>query len=133
MAYLLDSDIVIDHLAGDPEARQLIDLLAAEGVAISAVTYMEVYQGTLTAPDPGQARAKLDALMAEVPIVPFSTGTARRCALLRTNLVQRRRRVRSRALDLLIAATALEHGLTLVTRNLADYHDIPELPLRPFS
>jgi predicted nucleic acid-binding protein len=34
-----------------------------------------------------------------------------------------------RALDLLIAAPALEHQLTLVTRNLGDYNDIPGLDL----
>ena len=78
MRYLLDSDVVIDHLAGDPEAWQLIDRLALEGVAISAITYMEVYQGTLAAPEPEQALAKLGDFVAEVPIVPFSVATARR-------------------------------------------------------
>jgi len=54
---------------------------------------------------------------------------ARRCARLRLDLKNRGKRVRSRALDLITAATALEHGLTLVTRNTVDYHDIPGLTL----
>lgn len=129
MAYLIDSDVVIDHLADDPDARHLIDRLAPEGVAISMITYMEVYQGVLTSADESAARAKLDAFLAAVPIAPFTEAIARRCARLRTDLRRQRKRVHPRALDLLTAATALEHGLTLVTRNLADYEDIPELSL----
>jgi predicted nucleic acid-binding protein len=37
--------------------------------------------------------------------------------------------VKSRALDLIIAATALEYGLTLVTKNTDDFKDIPDLTL----
>jgi predicted nucleic acid-binding protein len=129
MAYLIDSDLVIDHLADNPAARRLLDRLAPDGLTISMITYMEVYQGALVSPDPDQAQAKLDAFLGAVPIVPFSAAVARRCARLRTELQRQGKRVRSRALDLLIAATALEHELTLVTRNLADYEDIPELAL----
>jgi predicted nucleic acid-binding protein len=129
MAYLIDSDVVIDHLNNDPAARLLLDRLAADGLTISLITYLEVYQGTLASPDPAQAQAKLDAFLAGVPIVPFSAAVARRCARLRTELQRQGKRVRPRALDLLTAATALEHGLTLVTRNLADYEDIPALAL----
>jgi predicted nucleic acid-binding protein len=60
---------------------------------------------------------------------PLSPAIARRCARLREELKGRGRRVRDRALDLIIAATALEHELRLVTRNLADYEDIPDLAL----
>ena len=96
------------------------------------ITYLEVYQGTLVSPDREQAQAKLDAFLAAVPIIPFSAEVARRCVRLRTELLQKGTRVRSRALDLLTAATALEHELTLVTRNLADYQDIPDLaPYQP--
>ena len=129
MGYLLDSDVVIDHLAGDPEARQLIDRLAPEGVAISAITYMEVYQGILRSPDPARAEAGLAAFLAGVPVVPFSLDAARRCAALREHLAGQGTRVRSRALDLITAAIALEHGYTLVTRNRRDYEDIPGLTL----
>jgi predicted nucleic acid-binding protein len=129
MAYLIDSDVVIDHLGDDPAARRLSDRLAPDGQSISMITYLEVFQGTLISPDPDQAQAKLDTFLAAVPIVPFSAEVARRCARLRTVLQQQGKRVRSRALDLLIAATALEHGLIRVARNLADYADIPELVL----
>jgi predicted nucleic acid-binding protein len=129
MAYLIDSDVVIDHLAEDPATRRLLDRLAADGLTITMITYLEVYQGTLVAPNPAQAQAQLEAFVAGVPIVPFSADVARRCARLRVALQRQGKRVRPRALDLLTAATALEHGLTLVTRNLADYDDIPELVL----
>ena len=46
MSYLVDSDWVIDHLANVPEAVALFDELSDIGrVAISIITYMEVYQG----------------------------------------------------------------------------------------
>jgi predicted nucleic acid-binding protein len=45
---------------------------------------------------------------------------AQRCARLREALRGDRRRVDARAFDLLVAATALEYDLTLVTRNLRD-------------
>jgi predicted nucleic acid-binding protein len=133
MAYLIDSDVVIDHLADDPAAQRLLDRLTPDGLTISMITYLEVYQGTLVSPDPEQAQAKLDAFLAAVPVTPFSAEVARRCARLRAELQQQGKRVRSRALDLLTAATALEHELTLVTRNLSDYADIPSLALYELS
>ena len=41
--------------------------------------------------------------------------------------------MKSRALDLLNAAIAVEHDLTLVTRNVEDYKDIPDLNLYPLA
>jgi predicted nucleic acid-binding protein len=48
---------------------------------------------------------------------------------MRHALKQTGKRVNSRAFDLIIASTAIEHGLMLVTRNLPDYTDIPELQI----
>ena len=44
-------------------------------------------------------------------------------------LNSQKKRVRSRALDLMNAATAMEYDLALVTHNLSDYSDIPELTI----
>ncbi len=91
---------------------------------------MEVYQGVLRSPDPRQAEQRLDAFLTAVPVLPISRAVARRCAQLREVLLQQGRQsgqVRRRALDLLIAATAMEYGCTLVTHNAEDFKDIPGL------
>ena len=92
---------------------------------------MEAYQGVLRAPDRRRAKSALEAVLRAVPVLPLSFPEARRCAWLREDLKRQGKRVRSRALDLVTAAIALEHGLTLVTRNRDDFKDIPGLRLHP--
>jgi predicted nucleic acid-binding protein len=130
---LLDSDLVIPYLADDPATVPLVERLAPEGIAISIITYMEVFQGTLRSPDPERAQEQFERFLAVVPTLPLLPAVARRCARLREAITGRGRRVRHRALDLVIAATALENGLRLVTRNLAGYADVPELALYQLS
>lgn len=129
MPYLLDSDVVIDHLEEVPEVVELVEGLADQGITISMVTYMEVYQGILRSPSPDEAQAKFVAFLDAVPILPFSIEVARRCAQLREDLRRQEKQVRQRALDLVVAATALENDLELVTRNRDDFTDIPNLRL----
>lgn len=129
MAYLIDSDWLIDHLANVLEATQLLAGLSKDGIAISSLTYMEAYQGVLRSPVREDAEERLSVLTKAVPVIPFSLAEARRCATLRESLQRAGKRVRSRAIDVLIAGTALEHNLTLVTRNRDDYRDIPGLKL----
>lgn len=113
---------------GTLEAVELLRSLAPDGIAVSIITYMESVQGTLRTP-PTYTPERFQAFFDTVPILPLSAGVAERCARIRENLGQQGRRVRPRALDLIIAATALEHNLILVTRNEADYRDIPGLRL----
>jgi tRNA(fMet)-specific endonuclease VapC len=129
MPYLVDSNIVVDHLLDVPTASALLEQLALKGVAISIVTYMEAFQGVEQSSDPEIAREKFQAFLAGVLILPLSFAVAERCARLRKTLKSQNKRVNSRALDLIIAATALEYNLTLVTNNTGDFKDIPDLPL----
>ncbi len=129
MAYLIDTNIVIDHLAELPDASALIERLSPAGIAVSIISYMEAYQGVLRSPDRERAEADFEAFLLTTPLLPFSPAVARHCAELREQLRQQGKRVRARALDLIIASTALEHNLTLVTRNTDDYDDIPGLRL----
>src|SRR5436309_9837934 len=133
MPYLIDTDLVIDHLANVTEANQLLEQLAPEGIAISMITYMEAYQGVVRSPNVQEARAKFQIFRRSVPVLPFSLSVAKRCAVLRERLKTEQKRVKARALDLINAAIALEHDLTLVTRNVRDYQDIPDLHLYPLA
>jgi predicted nucleic acid-binding protein len=76
-----------------------------------------------------KAEREFDEMFAGVPLLPLSKEVARRCSLLRETLKQQGKRVNQRALDLIIAATAIEYDTTLVTRNIDDYADIPGLKL----
>jgi len=68
-----------------------------------------------------------------VPILPVSLSVAKRCAALREQLKQEQKRVKARALDIMNTAIAIEYDLMLVTRNVEDYKDIPDLNLYPLA
>jgi len=129
MEYLIDSDASIDYLHLDPEATAWVESLIPAGVAISIVTLMESYQGTFREPDPIASQEHYAEYLRGIPVLPFSERSTKRCANLRHELWKQGKRVRPRALDMMIAAAAMEHGLTLVTRNRSDYQDIPGLNL----
>lgn len=129
MRYLLDSDWLIDYLKQDPEALQLVEQLAQEGIAISTITYMEIFQGVLRSRDQLLAQDQFRAFVDAVPVLPFTQSSAEQCAQLRETLRQQGKRPQRRALDLMIAATAMTHDLVLVSRNLVDYQDLPGLVL----
>jgi toxin FitB len=59
-------------------------------------------------------------------VVPFDLGTARRWGALSAALG-------NDSADLMIAATALERGLTVVTRNVSDFEPTGVVTLDPFS
>ena len=127
MGYLIDTDWVVDHLVGDEEANRLLSRLSDEGIAISIITYIEIYQGVLRSPTLKEAERKLQAFIDTVSVLSISPAIARRCAHIREALRKQGKEFRRRAFDLLIAATALEHNLTLVTRNREDYEDVPNI------
>ena len=130
MPYLIDSDWVIDHLDEVPTATQLlIDLQGNQPVFISMVTYMEVFQGTLHAPNPAGSLTRLRDFIERAPVLPFDEAVAERCARIREVVRGGQVRANRRAHDLMIAATAIENGLILVTRNVNDFADVPDLVL----
>jgi predicted nucleic acid-binding protein len=128
---LVDTDVAIDFLQGDPAAKAYFSALPAdEKAAIGIITYIELYTGVSTSVDPPAAEQPLLAFLGLVEILELSMSVARRCAEIRADLLRRGRRIRARAFDLVIAATALDAGLILVTRNTADYQDIAGLQTR---
>ena len=115
MSYLADSDRLIDALVGRPDAVRTLDRLSAEGVAVSIVSYGEIFEGAYGAPDPAAQLAHFRAYLARFPVVPLSDPVMARFAFHRAKL--RDAGLLIPDFDLAIAATALEHDLMLVTRN----------------
>jgi predicted nucleic acid-binding protein len=101
---------------------------------ISAITVLELEMGVLQVErrDSGQGRVLrewLDNYVIPVfhdRILPINTAVARRCARLHIPDPRAER-------DALIAATALVHGMTVVTRNVDDFEPTGVPLLNPWS
>jgi tRNA(fMet)-specific endonuclease VapC len=126
--YLLDTDWVVDILTGQEKAIHTAVELAPAGLAISIITYGELYEGAAFARDPEPALSGLQSFLKGKPILPLTQPVMERFAQIRGSLP---RMVRQQIgdLDILIAATCLEHNLTLLTRNRKDFQQIPNLKL----
>jgi predicted nucleic acid-binding protein len=109
MPYLIDSDVLIDISRGTQAAREYVDALP-EGWAISQVSALELVVGARD----DRELTKIDAFLSAYVIVPLrdTTGT-RAYELLKLYAKSHGLHV----FDSLVAATAIEEGLTLVTRN----------------
>lgn len=121
----MDSDWLIDAAIGRLPAIQLLSRLRTHGVSVSAISVAELAEGAFSDPDPPQVLRPMQELLATFAIVPVASSTAFQFAELRAFL--RRQGMLIPDMDLLIAATALEHDLTLVTRNLRHFARIPGL------
>lgn len=127
MRYLVDSDWLIDAFLGIPTAVNRLAQLRDDGLAVSIVTYGELFEGALGAPGPTTELARFRRFLARLALLGLDDATIERFARLRADL--RRRGELIPDLDLLIAATATQHDLTLLTRNVRHFHRIPELRL----
>ena len=127
MSYLVDSDWVADYLKGRAPIVQQLDRLAPEGLAISLITFGEIYEGIYYGRDPRGNEAGFRSLLRVIDVLALNRAILRRFARIRGQL--RRQGQLIGDLDILIAATALEHDLTLLTRNRRHFDRIPELKL----
>jgi tRNA(fMet)-specific endonuclease VapC len=127
-SYLLDTDWIVDILNGQEKAIHTVLELASAGLAVSIITYGELYEGAAFARHPEPALSGLRSFLKGKPILPLTQPIMERFAQIRGSL-PRPIRQQIGDLDILIAATCLAHNLTLLTRNIKDFQQIPNLKL----
>jgi tRNA(fMet)-specific endonuclease VapC len=125
VSYLVDTDWVIDGLGG--HGLEVLDRLSEHGLAVSMVTLGEVFEGAHVFPDPEEKLRAYREFLSGYRVLPVSEGIMERFAGLRAGL--RRQGTLIPDFDLVIAATALEHGLTLLTRNTKHFTRVPAIQL----
>ena len=127
MTHALDANAVsLAFRNGDSGPARGILAHPRGSIAISDVVRGEILFGALKGGSPriiGEIRAFLDLF----PTVPFDEKCVEVYAQARAELERTGQRIG--ALDLLIAATALAHGLILVTHNTAEFARVPNLRL----
>ena len=126
-SYLIDTDWIIDCLHGRNDAIETMADLAADGLAVSLMTYGELYQGAFYARNPDVALRGLRRFLQGKRLLPLNRAIVEQFGVMRGDL--KRRGLTIGDFDLLIAATALHHDLILLTRNRRHFSRIPDLRL----
>ena len=125
ITHLLDTDVCIVALK-KRDQRLLEKLKMFEQVAaVSSVSVYELYFGAEGYEDAPRRKGVLRDFLGRFPILAFDTAGARRAAEIRFTLETAGKGIGSH--DTLIAATALEHDLTLISGNIREFSRIKGL------
>lgn len=130
MAFLFDTDALSEALKKRPSASYLLWLseIPRGQQFTSAIVVGELYKGAFRSSDPDWHIANIETrVLPNVTVIPFDTPAARIYGEIEAGLSQRGQRLADP--DLQIAATAICHGLKVVTGNLRHFQRIPGIKL----
>ncbi len=109
MPILVDTDVIIDYLRGNPNAIKFIEN-SGEQLFISTITVAELYAGVRE----GKEKTILDTFLSAFEIIPVDKNIATEGGLIRRDYA---RKNGIGIADALIAATAKSLNVNLVTLN----------------
>jgi hypothetical protein len=136
LSYLIDTNVLSELRKREPNANvaQWFAQRPASTLYLSVLTLGELRKGIDALPEAPRKLALLDWLQAELPM--FFSG---RILSVDAKVADRWGRLVAQAgrplpaIDSLLAATALTHGLTLITRNIKDFQHPDLAVLDPWS
>lgn len=135
--FLLDTNVISELRRQEKADRNVVTWAEANPVAssfLSAISIFEIERGALLMAVKDAARGLVlrawidDQILPrfEGRILPVDTAVAQRCARLHVPNTRPER-------DAHIAATALVHGFTVVTRNMADFQPMGVAVINPWN
>ncbi len=135
--FVLDTDILSLNQQQHPVVTQRVAEHTAEEIALCVISVEEQLNGWYTLLRRAKEKAALAkaysrltrcvSSLSSLTVLPFDEGCIDRYELLRAS------KVPVRTMDLRIAATVLEFGGVLVTRNWRDFSNVPGLELEDWS
>jgi predicted nucleic acid-binding protein len=125
--YLLDTDTIIYILKGNDVVKKNLQCHIEDPMKISIITLMELYYGAHKSGKVAGNLAKVKRLETEFEIISTSKESAEIFGLLKATREKSGKRLDD--FDLIIAACAMTHNLTLVTNNVAHFKRIEGLKL----
>jgi predicted nucleic acid-binding protein len=130
-AYLFHADAIAEALRPEPREAYLewLRSLPREEQFTSAVSIAELYRGADESRDPARNLRNIDErVLPALIVLPFDVGTARTFGQLKAEMPA----VEDLSTrELQVAATALYHGLEVVTARTGRFRRIPGLLVHP--
>lgn len=123
--YVLDTDAVVDVLRGRQEVIARLAAVSPDDVAVTTMTLAELLYGVAVSSNSERNAQEVERFVSRVRVLPFSREAAMRHAIVR-------HAVRAQPIgpnDLIVAATALAAGATLVTSNSGEFSRVPGLAI----
>jgi toxin FitB len=135
--FLLDTNVISELRSGKPRqavvVRTWAETIPTNQFYLSSISILELDMGVRRmerkdGPQGQVLRAWVTAVMQQFQdqVLPFTTQTALLCAPMHVPDTRSFR-------DSMIAATAIEHGLRLVTRNVGDFQDLGIALINPWE
>lgn len=123
--YLVDTDWVIHYLHGHTAIVERLDELQPQGLVLSIISLAELYEGVYYSRDPEGDERDLNDFLRGTTVLGIDEDICK-------TFGRERGRLRAAGLmigdfDLLIAATALQYDLTLLTNNRRHFERIDGL------
>lgn len=122
--YLLDTDTLISMLRGQHGIREIIIEAGFSACAVSIISIAELQYGAFKSGNSDIQEKEISFIERNFRIVPFD-GAEREYGRIRAQLETSGERIDN--MDLMIAATAIRNGMTVVTHNTRHYSRIQGL------
>ncbi len=123
--YLLDTDILIYSLKGNEAVISHLRRHSNDPIKTTVISLMELYYGAHKSQHKTGNLSKVKAIAQSIEIISPGPETAEIFGLLKSDLELSGNRLDD--FDLIIAAVALSHNLTLVTNNIKHFNRIEDL------
>ena len=127
MRYLLDTDWIINLLAGKAGAEEKIQRYAPDEIAISLVTVAEIYESAFHFANPEAHLKTFREFVQKFELLTLNLPISEKFAEIRAHL--RRSGQIISDIDIFLAATALHYDLTVLTFNKKHFARIPDLKI----
>ena len=131
MIYLLDTNVCIAAMRGNPRVVQALAARSPEDCAVSMVSVFELFAGVFRCNDPEKEGQKVSTFLAPFHLLPFDWDSALKTAEVRFQL--ERNGTKIGPYDLQLCGQALALDLTLVTHNTREFKRATDLRLEDWE
>lgn len=132
MRYLLDTNVCVIYLNGRSAlVRDRLHSMSLEEMAVCSIVKAELFYGAMRSNNPTRTLERQRNFLESFVSLPFDDEVAIVCGQIRARLARAGTPIG--ICDLLIAAIALAHNLTLVTHNTREFERVNGLQIEDWE